>query len=49
MKESEFVDWLVKSGRQENSAKSVVSGYGESKTYILIWIPELRITRLRRS
>ncbi len=21
MKESEFVDWLVKSGRQENSAK----------------------------
>ncbi len=25
MKESEFVDWLVKSGRQENSAKSVVS------------------------
>ncbi len=25
MKESEFFDWLVKSGRQENSAKSVVS------------------------
>ncbi len=25
MKESEFVDWLVKSGRQGNSAKSVVS------------------------